>query len=118
MNRGNKFVRNGSAFDRIDKFKSLSSCFGLNPDHRVSVLTASSGLADILSFAISQLLDRFLVRDLGCSYICFYLKLPAHTVDENFQMQLSHTPDDGLVGFQIAFNLKCRIFLGQALRSE
>ncbi|EKD67685.1 MAG: hypothetical protein ACD_48C00265G0001 [uncultured bacterium] len=80
------------------------------------VLSMTSGLFDIFSFSFGHARNRFFVCYLWRSDICFDFKFSFHTVNKNIQMQLSHTPNYGLVCFLIGFHLKRRIFFSKPLQ--
>ncbi len=115
-NRCDELVGDCSSFDRVDKLKSFTSRFGFNFNHCMTILTSSSGLTDILTFSFSKFSNRFFVGNLWSTNICFYFEFTLHAIDQNFQMQLSHTPNNCLVRFGIGFNFKRRIFFRKTLQ--
>ena len=69
-------------------------------------------------FTLGLLADGFFVCNLRSSDITLYFKPTFHPVNENFQVQLAHTPDDRLIGFLIAFDFKRRIFFAESLKRK
>ena len=79
----------------------------------MSVLTATAGLADVLAFRFRLLADGFAIRDLRLADVRLNPVLAHHAVDDDLEMQLAHTADDGLAAIGIGVNLEGRIFLRQ-----
>ena len=65
FDRTNEFTRNGTTDDLVGEGKSFAAGFGGNDENSVSVLTATSGLADIFTFSASFFGNSFTISDLG-----------------------------------------------------
>ena len=82
----------------------------------MTVLTATAGLLDELAFDLDRLADRFAVGHLRRTHIGFHAEFALHAVNQNFQMQFTHTGNDGLTGFFIGAHAERRIFLRQTIQ--
>ncbi len=82
-------------------------------DLDVTVLTLTTALAGILGILIDSLGDGLLVGDLRRADIRLDLELAEQTVDDDLQMELAHTGDDGLTGLFVRVGLERRVFLSQ-----
>ena len=58
-------------------------------------------------------MEGFFVSHHWCTLVYFYFKFTTHPVYNNFQMQLTHTTQNGLAGFFICTYPQRRIFLYQ-----
>ena len=79
----------------------------------MTVLTATAGLLDILAFDFDRLADRFAVSHLRRAHVRLHAEFALHAVNQNFQVQLTHTGDDGLTGFFVGVDAEGRIFFRQ-----
>ena len=79
----------------------------------MTILTASTRLSDVLTFALSFLTDRFAVSDLRRTDLGLYLEFTAQTVDDDIQVQLTDTSDDRLSGLLVCICLERRVFFSQ-----
>ena len=113
VDRLNKFLRHRAAHDIVDKFVALARLVRFNTDFGVTVLAAATGLANVFTFRFSLLANRLAIRDLRLAHVGFYFVLAHHAVDDDFQVQLAHSADDGLSAVGIGVNLKSGIFLRQ-----
>ena len=113
INRRDVFLRNYAADDVVDEFVSFAGLVGLNADFNVTVLTAATGLAGIFVVDISRFADGFLIGNLGSANVCFNLEFAKQAVNDNFQVQLTHTGDNGLAGFLISVGPEGRVFFSK-----
>ena len=84
----------------------------------MTVLTATTGLLLILVIHVSFALNGFLIGYLRSTNVCFYLKFPQQTVNNDVQMQFAHTSDDGLTSFFVGISSKGRVFFCQLCQSD
>ena len=95
-------------------------CFVLakaQPD--VTVLAATTGLADEFTLDFDGVFaDSFAVGNLRLADVGFNVKFALHAVDDDFQVQLTHTRDDGLAGFVVNTDAEGWVFFGQALQGD
>src|SRR3989338_4965557 len=82
------------------------------------VLSATSSLADIFSFGFGRFFDGLFVGHLRTAHISFNRKLPLHAINNNFQVQFSHSRNYGLARFLISFDLKSWVLLSKAAESQ
>src|SRR5690606_17306332 len=59
--------------------------------------------------------DRLAVRDLRLADVRLDLELATHTVDEDVEVELTHTADDGLAGLLVQAHAEGRVLLGELL---
>mmetsp|Transcript_32536 Transcript_32536/g.45133 ORF Transcript_32536/g.45133 Transcript_32536/m.45133 type:complete len:231 (+) Transcript_32536:487-1179(+) len=114
---GNVLLGDGSTLDLRDELKSDSILALLEVNGDVGVLSRSSGLFFVGVLDGYGLGDALSVINLGSSNIALYLKLAAKTVNDDFQMELSHSFDDGLVGLLIARVAEGGILLSKLVKS-
>src|SRR3989339_99883 len=79
----------------------------------MTVLSTTTRLTNELSFSIRIAFDRFAVADLWLTHITLHRELSLHAIDNDIQVQLSHTGNDDLVGFLIRAHAEGWIFLGK-----
>ena len=79
----------------------------------VTVLSTSTRLFCIFAIHFHSLCKGLLVCYLRCTYVCFYLKFTKQTVNNNFQMQLTHTSNDRLTSLMIGVCTEGRVLLSQ-----
>src|ERR1044071_8999018 len=84
----------------------------------MSVLTTTAGLLNIFRLRFGLLTNRLPKGHLWLPYIGLHLKFAQHTIDDNFQMQLSHPSDDGLRSLFIRLHPERRVFLRQLLERK
>jgi hypothetical protein len=81
-------------------------------------LTATAGLANELAFDLTGLRDFLTIRNLRLTDVGFDVELTTHTVDENIEVQLTHTRDDGLTSLFISLDAERRIFLSKLAQRD
>ena len=84
----------------------------------MTVLAFTAGLTDKFAFGFNRLADSFTISNLRIANITSNFKFPEQTVNDNIQMQLAHTGNNGLCGFRIRVYLKGRIFFRQFLKGN
>eukprot|EP00906_Rhabdomonas_costata_P008053 RCo011493 len=97
INTRDEFTRNHTAFDVVSK--GITSAFFQweHVDHNVTILTTTTRLFSVLTLNIFDFrANSFTVSYLWFTHISFNLELTTHTVNDDFQVQLTHTSDDGL----------------------
>ena len=105
--RRDVFLGNGTANDLVFDLDALALFVGLDLDAGMAVLTATTRLADELAFTFSGLGDGFAVGDLGSADVGFDFELALEAVDDDFQVEFTHSRDDELT----------RLFVGEAAES-
>ena len=70
----------------------------------MTILTFTTGLTCILGFLINKFGDSFFVCNLRFTNVCFYFEFAEKTVNDDFEVKLTHTSDDGLSGFFIGIS--------------
>ena len=83
----------------------------------MSVLSTTAGLFRIFVFLIDRLRKTLFVSNLRCTHISLYLVLTKQTVNDDLQMQLTHTCDDGLTRLVIRVCTERRIFFSKFCQS-
>ena len=116
LNWRDKFLRNITTLHFIDKLQSTLSKVFINRTNcydNISEFTATTGLFLINFTQFNSLCNSFLVVNLRFTLITFYFKFTFQAVDNNIQVELTHTRDDSLTWLLISFNCKCRVFFSQ-----
>jgi len=62
---------------------------------------------------LDLLRDGLAVGDLRLAHGCLDVELALHAVDEDFEVQLTHSGDDGLARLFVGANAEGRVFVGQ-----
>src|SRR5258708_17900633 len=115
LNRRNVLLRDGATHDLVldlDSFSALTRFYVYND---VTILSATTGLLDQLTFTNGVLCNRLAVSDLRFSSIGIHLKFPEHAISDNLKMQLAHSRDDRLSGILVGIDSESRILFGQSL---
>ena len=112
------FLRDSAANDSVDELVTLAGLVGLDLDLNVTVLALTTGLTCVLGLLVGLFADGLTVSNLGSTHVCLDLKLTQQTVNNNLQMQLAHTSNDGLAGFFIGVGLEGRILFGQLCQRD
>src|SRR5262249_46507529 len=107
-------LRNYAADNLVDKFKAGTRRKRIELEHDVSILTASTALANELAFALDVILDRLSIRYLRPADIGFDLEFTQQAVDDDFQVEFAHAGDDRLPCLLIDAHFERRIFLVQS----
>lgn len=77
-------------------------------------LTTTTGLTNELAFDLDVVLgDGFTVGNLRLTDVRLNVELATHTVDENVEVQLTHTGNDGLTSLFVGLDTERRVFLSQ-----
>src|SRR5690606_20839559 len=71
------------------------------------------GLTHELAFDLTSVASGFTVGHLRLTDVGFNVELALHAVNQNVQVQLAHTTNDGLAGLFVGAHTEGRIFLGQ-----
>ena len=118
VDRGNELLRDCTAGHGVDKLVGLLCvCIHrLELDFTMAVLTLTAGLLDILGLDIHRLGEGLLVCNLRCADICLDIVLAEQTVDNDLEVQLAHSGDDGLTGLRVGRRVEGRILLRELLQ--
>ena len=81
-------------------------------------LTATTRLADELAFDLGAGTDGLAVGNLRRTDIGLDLELAPHAINDDIEVQLAHTGDDGLTGLFVGVHAERRIFLRQTTERD
>src|SRR3972149_4456985 len=84
----------------------------------MTVLTATTSLADVFTFGFAVTKNCFAISHLGLTDVSFHRKLPFHSVNNDFEMELTPAPNNRLESFLISRHPESRIFLRKAVEGE
>ena len=109
------FLRNSTAHNGRSELEGLFCvCFHwCKVNLTVTVLSTSTGLLRILAVNINSLGKCLLVSNLRRAYVCLNVELTEQTVNNDVQMELAHTGDNGLASLFIGTHTEGRILLSQ-----
>ena len=116
LNSGNKFLRNITTRHRIYELKAtflVVFVHGTYVYNDVSKLTAATRLLLVNLTKVHRLSDGFLVVHLRLTLVALHLELTTQTVNDDVQMELTHTRDNGLAALLISLHGECGILLRQ-----
>ena len=91
LHSGNKFPGNRAPNNFINKLKARACLLRLHLDDDMTVLAAPTTLLDIFVFVFHRLGNGLFVGHLRFGNIHIQRKLTPHPVNQDFQMQLSHS---------------------------
>ena len=77
-------------------------------------MAMAAGLANITRFSPGLTPYAFFVGNLRLTDLGFYLKFAQQAVYDNFQVQFTHTCDNGLTGAFVGIGFKGGVFFSQA----
>ncbi len=109
--RRNILARNDTALDPVNELESGPCELRLKAQTHVAILTASTCLLDVAGFLLHRLADGLAIRHLRLAHVCVDAELPSHAIDNNLQVQLAHTRNDGLTGLLIRRYPERRVLL-------
>ena len=109
INRLDIFLRDSTANDLVDELVALAGLVRLNDDLNMTVLALTTRLTSVLLINVSGAADGLLVSNLRRTYVSLYLELAQQTVNDDLQMKLAHTSDNGLAGLFIGVGLEGRV---------
>ena len=111
LNGRDVFARNHAALDGVDELEAAARGQGFELENHVTVLAAAAGLLGELALGVfDNRADRFAVGNLGLADLGFNTEFATHAVDDDFEVKLAHTGDDGLAGFFVGAHAEGRIF--------
>ena len=102
-----------AADDFVLKLESLALFIRFQLDPDMAKLSASTGLTNESPFCPCGFCDRFPIGHLRAALITLHPKLSLQTVDDNLQVQLTHSADDCLPRLIVVSYLKRWVFFGQ-----
>src|SRR5699024_3002571 len=120
VDRRDVLLRNTATGDLVDELVGLLGTLfrlqRLESNDHASELTGTTGL---LLVRVLELLDRLLdglaVSNLRSTNVCLDLELALHAVNQNVEVQLTHTADDGLAGLLVQLHGEGRVLFRQLL---
>ena len=117
FDRLDEFFRNRTADDLVFDHDTCAAFHGADVQHAMTVLTATAGLTDELGVVGSGLEERFTVGNFRLTGVGFDLEFTNETVKDDFQVEFTHTGDDGLPGFRVTLDREGRVFIGESTES-
>ena len=115
----NVFLRNSTTnYSRFEFVSFFCVCIHwLKFNFTVTILSTSTGLFCIFMLNVNRFCDGLFVCNLRSTNVSLYLEFSQQTVNDDIQMQLTHTCDDCLTSFLIGMSTESRIFLCQFCQS-
>src|SRR5690606_13047341 len=93
------FARDNTTLNGVDELKASALLVLEQAQPDVPVLATTTRLADKLTLGLDTVLaDSFAVGHLWLANIGFNRELTLHAVNNDLEVQLAHTRDDGLAG--------------------
>src|SRR5579883_642889 len=114
LNGRNVLFGNCPTDNFVEKLEATSWPKWLNPQVAVTILTTTTCLTDEATFGFRGLGDCLAVGDLRLTDVRLDAELAQHPVDDNFEVKLTHTRDNGLPRLGIGANSERWVFFGQA----
>src|ERR1700676_1500613 len=84
----------------------------------MTVLAASARLAHELAFRLDGAADRLAVSHLRRADVRLHVEFALHAIDDDLEVQLTHTGDDRLPGFRIRVHAERRVLFREPLQGE
>ncbi|CAB4572904.1 unannotated protein [freshwater metagenome] len=118
IHRRNVFARNATTGDLVGEFVDLvrRNFHRLERDLHLCELTGSTRLllvGVVVLFDLSA--NGLAVRNLWLANVCLNVELATHAVDEDVEVELAHTGDNGLASFLVLLHAEGRVFFSQLL---
>ena len=107
--RLDEFLRNCTAGDGFSDFNTLSRV-GFHMEDDMTILTMTTRLLDVLTFAIGFAFDGFTICDLRSTDFASNAEVILQTSDVDIELQFADTGDDALTSFLIGIIMESRIF--------
>ena len=101
LDGGDEVGGDAPADDFVDEFEAAPRRQGLEPHADVGVLAAAAGLLDVLVLAVGDLGGGLAVGDFGSACGDLDLELALHAVDQDVEVELAHSADNGLAGLRV-----------------
>src|SRR5690348_1706108 len=114
VDRGDVFLRNHAADDRVLELVTLAAFLRFDLQHDVAVLALAARLAHELAFLLDRLADGFAVSHLRLADVGLHVELALHAIDDDVEVQLAHAGDDRLARFLVGAYAEGRILLREA----
>ncbi len=112
VHRLDVFTWNTATRDFVDEFVSAARTCRLECDLDYCKLTRTTRLLDVSVFhRLDSLCDGLAIRHLRLADCRIDVELTLHTVDKNFQVQLTHSGNDRLCGFLIGAHAERGVFV-------
>src|SRR5690606_16473437 len=118
LDRGDELFRDDAADDTVLEHEARALLGRLEIEHAVTVLAVAARLANELVLTANLAADRFAVSDLGFADVTLDLELALQPVDDDLEVQLTHTSDDGLTRLVVGISAERRVFVGQFLQRD
>ena len=114
LHRRDELLGNITALDLVNERKAHRTVVGrADLEDDVGELTTATGLLLEHLAVLNRLGKRLLVVDLGGTLVDLDAELTAQTVDDDVEVQLTHTADDGLARILVGVNRKGGVLLSQ-----
>src|SRR5690606_31184922 len=98
----------------VNKFEAfLLVLAGPDFEHNIGKFTATTRLFLVDLLMINILGECFLVSNLGSALVNLYLEFTSESVDNNLEVQFTHTAEDGLTGLLVGMHTKSRILFDE-----
>ena len=117
FDRRDVFRRNHAALDLVDELEALAGFLRFELEAHMSVLTATTGLLDVLVLVLDRSRDRLAVSNLRSAHVASDVEFAFQTVNDNFEVKLTHTGDDRLARLLIVGNDEGRVFHRESVES-
>ena len=119
IHRRDVLARDTTAGDSIVELVG-GAVFGVHQrlelDDDLGELPRSTGLLLVgVLVLVDGAADGLAVGDLGLAHIRLDLELPLHPVDQDVEVKLTHTADDGLAGLLVELHRERRVLFGELL---
>src|SRR3989344_3700580 len=118
FNCSNKFFRNRSALDSINELKTSSPLFRFYTQPNMAILSTTSGLFDVFAFGLRFVGNSFFISNLWPANIYINPKFSLHAVNDNLQVQFTHSGNNRFRSFFITSNSEGWIFVGKFPQSN
>ena len=120
LNCGDILLGHITALNLVNKLEAALEALvdGLDADDDVGELTTATGLLLECLAKLDGLGDSLLVGNLRTALVALYLELTTQTVDDDVEVELTHTRDNGLAGLLVGLHTECGVLLGELLKTN
>ncbi len=118
FDRSDVFLRNSATNDLVFKQEAFARLTRSDFQPAMTILAFTTGLTNKFTFRLNSLADGFAVSNLRITNSAAYFEFAQQTVNDDIQVKLAHTGNNGLGGFRISVNAEGRILFSQFLQGN
>src|SRR5690606_24851031 len=112
------FLRDDATDDLFLPYETGARLDRLDTQPDMTILATTTRLTHELAFLLDRLANRFTVRHLRRTNIRLDVELALHAINDDIQVQLAHTGNNGLSGLLVRTHAERRVLLGKTAKRK